>query len=241
MTNLHERNTSEDLANREALTLAAVTEVAGEDAAEFIKVFRRFHPTMFLPEKREKFPILDKIDSLSAPERTKYFVNLLRALKVLRATTSARPPENMPDRWTPDYLAFVDSTPEIQFLSMDLTKYPIYLNEGSSGNFNVTDISYAAAEVTKGKMVVEEELATEFLRMSGSRRATSMCFAKGLAKHMVAPYRKAPSKEYLYEFHNTLGFLNDNWKGFGRQNAWADFRHYLRKMMNNAARASSHQ
>ncbi len=240
MVQTPDNSTPEEMANREALTLAAVTEVAGADAAEFVEVFRHFKPIMFLPEYRERFPIIDKIESLSPSERTKYFVNVTRALKLLRAT-SIRPLENKPNHWTKEYLNYVDRDPEIRFLKMNLARYPIFLNEGYSGTFNSTNLSYAAAEIAKGKMLVNEELAIEFLRLVKSPTGKKLCFAKGLAKHLVAPYRQAPSNDYLAEFDDTLSYLNDRHKGFGRQNAWAEFKHYLRRLMNNAAEASSRQ
>ncbi len=240
MVKTPDNSTPEARANREALTLAAVTEVAGADAAEFVEVFRHFRPTMFLPEHRERFPIIDKIEFLSPSERTKYFVNVIRALKLL-TVTSIGPLDSKPNHWTKDYLHYVDRDPDIRFLEMDLAKYPIFLNEGYSGTFNTTNLSYAAAEIAKGKMVIDEELAIEFLRLVKSPTGSTLCFAKGLAKHLVAPYRQAPSNDYLAEFENTLRYLNDRHKGFGRQNAWAEFKHYLRRLMNNAAEASSRQ
>ncbi|WP_425072649.1 hypothetical protein [Sagittula sp. S175] len=227
-----------DIALREALTLAAVTEVAGPEAADFIASFRHYNPDMFLSENRGRFPVLDRIDALSPSGRTAFFVNVLGGMKLL-ALTSARSLDRKPETWTRDFIAFRDDVPDLRYLHFDVTSYPIFLNEGAHGTFSGTAIAYALAEVAKAPMDVPEDLAIEFLRIVRARGARHLFFAKGLAKHLVAPYRAEPSEEYLRQFGLTHAFLNEKAHGFGRQNAWADSRHYLRTLMNRAVSRSA--
>jgi len=203
----------------------------------FFKEFTTYHPKPLDPGDPSPSEIAAKIHAFSAQERTTFYINGLRGLKLLHLL-SIDTPEHTEKSRIEAFLAHREIL-EVSHLKVDHLSYPPYLNGGSSRHIDTNQIAYALSAVAKGKMEVSEDLATELLHHLPDPQTRKPLFAKGLAKHLVAPYGASPSAEYRQAFDAARAYLNDNHHGFGRQSQWADFKHYLRQLMNKAVRKNA--